>query len=218
MTLLDHAFAAAYDPLLRSAERAGLAQLRRDLLADLSGHVVEVGAGTGANIAHYGGEVTRLTLCEPSAPMADRLRARLAAPPAPTDVPSAPIEVLAAPAAALPFADGSVDAVVSTLVLCTVDDLGRTLDELARVLRPEGRLVLLEHVSGAGRTAALQRAVARPWRVMGRGCQLTRDPRAALAARGWDVDGLHDVRLPLPAPTRPGQIGMARPPRATPSA
>jgi SAM-dependent methyltransferase len=210
MTLLDRAFAAAYDPLLRSAERAGLAELRRELLAHLAGHVVEIGAGTGANVPHIGGEVTRLTLCEPSPPMADRLRARLGG--------SATLaEVVAAPAEALPFDDGSVDVVLSTLVLCTVDDLERTLDELARVLRPGGQLRLLEHVHGTGRTATLQRAVARPWRVVGRGCHLTRDPRAALAARGWDVSEVRDVQLPLPAPARPGQVGVARPPLTAPA-
>jgi ubiquinone/menaquinone biosynthesis C-methylase UbiE len=205
--LFERAFAAGYDRVLASAERAGLADRRRELLGDLSGEVVEIGAGTGANLEAYGPGVSHLTLLEPSEPMGRRLREHLA-----HAHPTAEVEVLSAPAEALPLADGSVDAVVSTLVLCTVDDLERTLAEVERVLRPGGRLVLLEHVAGEGRVATLQRVLRGPWRVIGQGCNLDRDPRAELAARGWDTSGIEDVRLPMPAPTRPGQAGVARPP------
>lgn len=205
MSLPERAFAAGYDRFLASAERAGLAQRRRELLGTLTGHVVEIGAGTGANLDAYGPDIDRLTLLEPSRPMADRLRRRAAA--------TSPVaEVLEAPGEALPLPDGSADAVVGVLVLCTVTDLDRTLAEVERVLAPGGRLVLLEHVAGTGRTAALQRVLARPWRVFGQGCHLRRDPRAALDARGWDTTDVTDVRLPMPAPTRPGQAGHALPP------
>lgn len=194
--------------MLEPAERAGLAHRRGELLGGLRGDVVEIGAGTGANLDAYGAGVRHLTLLEPSAPMARRLRDRAAADPR-------EIEVVSAPAEALPLPDASVDAVVSTLVLCTVDDLDRTLAEIERVLRPGGHLALLEHVTGDGATATLQRVLARPWRVIGQGCHLTRDPRAALAARGWDTSGIVDVTLPLPRPTRPGQVGHAIPPPRT---
>lgn len=206
MSLLDRAFAAGYDRCLASAERAGLARRRRELLGDLQGAVAELGAGTGANVPHYGPGVERLVLLEPSAPMARRLRARVAEQ-------GRDAEVLSAPGEALPLPDASVDAVVSTLVLCTVADVDRTLCEVERVLRPDGRLVLLEHVAGSGSTATLQRVLARPWRFIGRGCHLRRDPRAALAGRGWDTSRIEDVDLPLPAPTRPGQAGHAILPR-----
>lgn len=194
--------------MLAPVERAGLAQRRHDVLGELRGDVVEIGAGTGANLDVYGAGVRHLTLLEPSAPMADRLRDRAAA-----DLRD--IEVVSAPAEALPLPDASVDAVVSTLVLCTVGDLDRTLDEVERVLRPGGRLALLEHVAGDGTTATLQRVLARPWRIIGQGCHLTRDPRAALAARGWDTSAIADATLPLPKPTRPAQIGHATPPPRT---
>lgn len=209
MALLERAFAAGYDRVLASAERAGLARTRRDLLGDLRGEVVEIGAGTGANLEAYGPGVSRLTLLEPSQPMTRRLRQHLG-----DSHPDAPVEVLSAPAEALPLPDRSVDAAVSTLVLCTVSDLDRTLSEFERVLRPGGHLVLLEHVAGEAGTATLQRVLRGPWRVVGQGCNLDRDPRAALAARGWDISGIEDVRLPMPAPTRPGQTGIARPPAA----
>jgi ubiquinone/menaquinone biosynthesis C-methylase UbiE len=210
LSLTERVFAAGYDRFLASTERAGLAQRRRELLGELTGDVVEIGAGTGANLEAYGPGVDHVTLLEPSAPMARRLREHLA-----TCDHTFDAEVLSAPGEALPVADSSADALVSTLVLCTVEDLDRTLAEAERVLRPGGRLVLIEHVAGTDhRTATLQRVLARPWRVLGRGCQLRRDPRAALDARGWDTTHIADVRLPTPAPTRPGQVGHAFPPRA----
>ncbi len=205
--MMERAFAAGYDRVLASSERAGLARRRRELLGDLAGEVVEIGAGTGANLTAYGPRVERVTLLEPSAPMAERLRAHLAERDHGFEA-----TVLSAPGEAIPLAEGSVDAVVSTLVLCTVVDLDRTLTEIERVLRPGGRLVLLEHVGGAGTTATVQRLLGRPWRVIGQGCHLRRDPRAALAARGWDTVGIRDAQLPMPAPTRPGQVGVALPP------
>lgn len=207
MALLDRVFAAAYDPVLARAERAGLAACRRELLGDLRGHVVELGAGTGANLTHLGPQVERVTLCEPVAEMRDRLQRTVA------ERGAAQVEVVAAPAEALPLADASVDAVVSTLVLCTVDDLARTLDEAARVLRPGGQLVLLEHVAADGARARVQRGLEPAWKVFARGCHLTRDPRARLADAGWDVEGILDVDLPMPGPVRTGQVGCARPPR-----
>jgi ubiquinone/menaquinone biosynthesis C-methylase UbiE len=205
VALLDRLHAAWYDRVLAGAERAGLARRRRELLGDLHGHVVELGAGTGANLEAYGPAVTRLTLLEPSPAMADRLRARVAR----TTV-DGEVDVIAAPGEALPLADASADAVVTTLVLCTVGDVDRTLAEIERVLRPDGRLVLIEHVAAEDpRTRRLQRVLRRPWRVVGAGCHLDRDPRGALARRGWDVSGIHDERLPMPPPTRPGQVGTA---------
>lgn len=208
MDLLDRLFAAGYDPVLARAERAGLRALRRELLAPLSGHVVELGAGTGANLPHHPATVTHLTLYEPVPAMLTRLRRAADA----HAVDGRRTEVVAAPAEALPLADRSVDAVVSTLVLCTVDDLERTLAEIARVLRPDGQLALLEHVHGDGTLARVQRGLDPAWQVVARGCHLTRDPRAALAADGWDVRDVRDVGLPMPGPVRPGQVGWARRP------
>lgn len=202
MDLLDRLFAARYDPVMARAERAGLAQLRHDLLGGLRGDVVEIGAGTGGNLPHYGPEVSRLTLCEPTAAMLERLQRAVAGN-------TTPIEVVAAPGEALPLADRSVDVVVSTLVLCTVGDLTRTVAELTRVLRPGGRLALLEHVHAEGPRATAQRLLEPAWRVAARGCHLTRDPRSALAAAGYDISEVRDVRLPMPGPVRAGQVGVA---------
>jgi SAM-dependent methyltransferase len=201
--LLDRAFAAGYDPMLRGAERAGLAAIRDALLADLEGHVVELGAGTGANLDHLGPGIELLTALEPSAAMAERLRRHAA-----RTVDHA-VEVLEAPAEALPIATGSADAVVSTLVMCTVADQEQALAEARRVLRPGGRLVLLEHVRGDGATETVQRALDPVWHVVGRGCHLTRATRATVEDAGFDTAGLRDVQLPLPGPLRPGLVGVA---------
>jgi len=139
MSLRGKLFAMTYDRQMAKAERAGLRDLRRDLLAAASGQVLEIGGGTGANLPFYGPPVRSLTITEPEAPMVRRLErhAREQAPLA---------RVLRAPAEDLPFDDGAFDVVVSTLVLCGVSDQPRALRQIRRVLRPGGRLLFLEHV------------------------------------------------------------------------
>ena len=110
MSLYSHVFARVYDPFLALGERSGMRDLRRETLAAARGRVLEIGAGTGLNVKLYPGAVTAITLAEPDAPMAARLRRRVSGA-------SHPVEVLQAPAEQLPFADGSFDTVVSTLVL-----------------------------------------------------------------------------------------------------
>ncbi len=205
MGVLDRAFAAVYDPVLANAERAGLGAKRRELLSPLRGHVVEIGAGTGANLPHLGGGVEHLTLLEPTPEMAERLRVRASR----AASNGTRVEVLEAPAEALPVGDGQVDAVVSTLVLCSVDDLAGSLAEIRRVLRPGGRLVLLEHVAARGRAHRVQRLLEPAWRVAARGCHLTRDTGAALVDAGFDTAGIAPWRLPAGGPTGAAIAGSA---------
>ncbi len=165
--------AAIYDPLMRKVEEACLREWRADLLRDLSGSVLEVGAGTGANLPHYSQNLERLVLCEPDAHMRKRLQARTR------------WEVVDAAAESLPFPEGSFDAVVSTLVLCSVADPERALDEMRRVLRPGGRLVFLEHVAAEENSSRLkwQRRINPLWmRLMGN-CHLERRTGEAIAER-----------------------------------
>jgi ubiquinone/menaquinone biosynthesis C-methylase UbiE len=139
MTLRSRFFALTYDRQMAKVEKAGLGAYRERLLADAAGQVLEIGAGTGANLRLYGPAVESLTLTEPEMPMLRRLQ-RTAAQQAPTAT------VLRAPAEDLPFEDDSFDVAVSTLVLCGVDDQPRALRELRRVLRPGGQLLFIEHV------------------------------------------------------------------------
>ncbi|MFA9432072.1 class I SAM-dependent methyltransferase [Egicoccus sp. AB-alg2] len=199
---MQRVFAAVYDPALERVERRGLAALRRRLLGGLTGDVVEIGAGTGANLQHYGPGVTRVTAVEPSGPMADRLRRR-------AGTVAFEVATVEAPAERLPVADDSADAVVSTLVLCSVRDVAVAVAEARRVLRPGGRFVLLEHVAGTGRLLRVQRALEPVWTPLVGGCHLTRDPRPQLLAAGFDLTGVSATRLPMPALVAPGLVGDA---------
>jgi len=185
-------FAALYDRLVAPAERAGLDALRGQLLGELRGTVLEIGAGTGLNLRHYHG-VDRLIALEPDPAMVRRLRRRLAETP---EAP-APVEFLVAPAERLPLADGSLDAAVSTLTLCSVADPDRVLGEVRRVLRPGAPLVLIEHVrSRAAASAALQSLLTPVQQLFGGGCHLNRDTRAAIRRAGFDDGALADIDLP----------------------
>jgi ubiquinone/menaquinone biosynthesis C-methylase UbiE len=133
-------FAAIYDRALAACERDGLRDLRAELLASARGETLEIGAGTGHNLEHYPDSVARLVLAEPDPHMAKRLRPHAA------EARGDAVEVIEAPAESLPFDDESFDTVVSTLVLCTVESPARAANEAHRVLRPEGRLLLIEHV------------------------------------------------------------------------
>ncbi|MBF5043559.1 class I SAM-dependent methyltransferase [Aggregicoccus sp. 17bor-14] len=205
MPLLDAVFARLYDPMMASVERRGLARERARLLAGLSGDVVELGAGTGLNLPHYPASA-RLTLTEPTPEMAARLRARVE-----RERPGA--EVLLAPAEQLPLEDASADAVVSTLVLCTVADPQRALSEVRRVLRPGGRLLLFEHVATQGAWGRVQQLFEPVQHFCARGCHLTRDTRGELERAGFDTREVRDAELPGSPPLlRRAIAGSARRP------
>lgn len=200
-------FAAVYDRMMERAERAGLAERRAAVVSRARGRTLEIGAGTGHNLEHYTDAVTELILTEPDPHMAKRLRDRLAAdPPAPVSV-----EVVEAGAESLPLDDGSFDSIVSTLVLCTVPDQAAVLEELSRVLKPGGSLLLVEHVH-AGEGTALGRwqdRLERPWGWVSGGCHPNRRTQDALVASGFKTD-LEDGRFEkVPPLARPLVQGSA---------
>jgi ubiquinone/menaquinone biosynthesis C-methylase UbiE len=129
MGLRSRFFALTYDRFSKGSEEAGLAEMRRNLIAGASGDVLEIGGGTGANLGYYGAGVESLTVTEPEPPMLKRLERK-------AREQNSQATVLRAPAEDLPFLDASFDMVVSTLVLCGVDDQPRVVRELRRVLRP----------------------------------------------------------------------------------
>ena len=199
-------FATLYDRMLSGTERAGLRDMRVELLAEARGRTLELGAGTGLNLAHYTDAVTELMLTEPDPYMAQRLRKRL------DDEPPAAgrVEVVEAPAEKLPFEDQSFDSVVSTLVLCSVEAPAAATGEIARVLKPDGRLLYLEHVrSGDPGLARWQDRLERPWGWLGAGCHPNRDTVAQLEAAGLETELVRD-RLPkVPPIVRPMVRGSA---------
>ena len=195
-------FAALYDLLGRRAERGPLGARRRELLREASGRVLELGAGTGANLPHYPA-LERLTMTEPDGAMRRRLAPRAAGAPFPVDL-------LDAPAEALPVASGGVDAVVSTFVLCTVDDPARALAEARRVLRPGGRLLFMEHVRGEGRAGRRQDRIEGVWSRLCAGCHPNRDTVAAIRRAEFDVAELRRLDDVPAAPwARPVVAGVA---------
>lgn len=197
-------FAAVYERAIADSEEAGMRERRRRLIAGARGRTVELGAGTGLNFAHYPEAVDELIMTEPFPPMARQLRER--AGPGAT--------VIETPADRLPLPDGSADTVVSTLVLCTVDDVPATLAEVARVLRPGGRLLFAEHVrSDDPKTARWQDRLEGPWKFVGHGCRCNRDTLAAIADSPLEVEAVEHDRIPKAAPiVRPLIVGSARRP------
>ncbi len=176
--------APIYDPFMRAAEEACLRDWRRALLAEAEGAALEIGAGTGANLAFYPRAVERVVAAEPDALMSKRLRKKLAEHPDPR------VDVVDAGAERLPFADASFDTVVSTLVLCTVPDERAALAELRRVLRPGGRFLFLEHVAAVDRPSRLrwQRRVEPIWKRFAGGCHLTRRTDEAIERAGFRIE------------------------------
>ncbi len=203
MSLRTRFFAMTYDRSSARVEKAGLRELRRSALVDAGGDVLEIGGGTGANLPHYGPGVASLTITEPEPPMLRRLEKHVR-----EQRPEA--RVLRAPAEDLPFDDGSFDTVVSTLVLCGVDDQPRALREIRRVLRPGGRLIFLEHVRSddpklartQDRMNGINRFVV--------GCECNRPTLDSIEAEGFEVRALQRTTMQkVPRFVRPLIVGRA---------
>jgi ubiquinone/menaquinone biosynthesis C-methylase UbiE len=204
MGLWNKAFAAGYDRFMAGSERDCFAAHRKELLAGAEGDVIEIGGGTGANLALYHGRLRSLTVTEPERPMIARLERRAEAlQPGAT--------VLRAPAEDLPFEDDSFDVAVSTLVLCTVDDQPRTLRELRRVLRPGGRLLFMEHVRSEDEKLARWQDRLMPLNArLLCGCHPNRPTLDGIRDAGFEVTQLeHDTIPHAPPFVRPLIVGVA---------
>jgi ubiquinone/menaquinone biosynthesis C-methylase UbiE len=187
-------FARGYEFFLRQSEEAGLSRMRAELLAEARGRTLEVGAGTGLNFAHYPDAVSELVLTEPFAPMANQLREKVAAS-------GRSAEVVEAPGETLPFEDDSFDTAALTLVLCTTPDPEAVLREIARVLRPGGRFLFLEHVRAE--EPGLEKWQDRlhgPWYAFGHGCHCNRDTLATLEASPLEVERAERGTIPKAVP------------------
>lgn len=175
----DHVFAALYDRMMRGGEERSMGKRRGQLIANAHGRTLEIGAGTGANIRHYPEGLEELILAEPFEPMRRRMERKLSQS-------GRSARTLSAPAEAIPLEDASVDTVVSTLVLCTVDLPDLALAEAARVLREGGQLLFIEHVrSHSPRVSRWQDRLEGPWRRFGAGCRCNRDTLASIAGAGF---------------------------------
>ena len=204
MGLWGQVFAAGYDRWMASTEKECLSLHRAGLLANVLGRVLEIGGGTGANLEFYDRRVAELVIAEPREPMTRRLERKLRAYPIPT-------RVIRAPAEELPVESETFDWVVSTLVLCTVEDPLRALGEVRRVLKPTGRLLFIEHVrSEDPKLARWQDRLRAPWALFGYGCQCNRATTDTMRAAGFSVTELHRGDLAKAVPiVRPFAVGTA---------
>jgi ubiquinone/menaquinone biosynthesis C-methylase UbiE len=199
-------FAATYDRQMKKVEKAGLTALRQTLLAQAAGTVLEVGGGTGSNLAHYPPAVMSLTITEPEIPMFKRLERKVRAQ-------SPGTTVLRAPAEDLPFEDDTFDVVVSTLVLCGVDDQPRAVREIRRVLRPEGRLLFLEHVRSEDPKAAKHQDRINWLNQLVVCCDCNRPTLDTIRDSGFSITALEHTILPkVPSFVGPTIVGTATAP------
>lgn len=197
--------ARIYDPFLYVGEVAGMRAARKALLEQATGRVVEVGAGTGLNVAHYPPAARELILVEPEPAMRTGLERRVRR----SDRQAVIVD---AAAERLPFADRSVDTVVSTLVLCTVEHPDRALAEIARVLRPGGQLLFIEHVRAESPGLAWwQDRLQGPWRQFAGGCRCNRATVQLIRACGFEVQAGTASWRAMPPIVRPLMSGRAQP-------
>ena len=203
MSLRKKIFAAIYDPMSRASEEAGMREMRDGLLAEAGGSVLEIGAGTGANLAHYCDKVESLVCTEPEPAMLRRLQRK-------ASEEASLAKILQAPAEDLPFEDDSFDTVVSTLVLCGVDDQRQALREIRRVLRPGGHLLFIEHVRADDPKLAKTQDRLNGLNKFLVGCECNRPTLDTIKAEGFEVDDLEQTTLnKVPKFVRPAIVGAA---------
>jgi ubiquinone/menaquinone biosynthesis C-methylase UbiE len=189
-TTNHHIFASMYERLSRSApERSFMEPLRKEIMGQAHGIVLEIGAGTGLNFALYDPErVERVEAVEPDTAMLRYARERLKKARVPITLTQAPVE-------ALPFADETFDSAVATLVFCSVTDPLRGLSEIRRVLKPGGTLLLIEHVRAQGAfTRRLQDIITPVTKRVAGNCHWNRDTQRSVIDSGFQVEDRRDIR------------------------
>lgn len=188
MALLDRAFAASYDRITAPIERRWLAEARHQLLSGLTGRVLEIGAGTGANFRYYPPHA-QVTAVEPSPHFLRRARIKLAEA-------QATIELRQADAQVLPFGDDMFGAAVATLVFCSIPDPARALEEIRRVSVAGAPLLLIEHVRARTAGGQLMQNLWNPCqKTLGRGCHLNRDTAATVRTAGFQVEEVRELAV-----------------------
>jgi ubiquinone/menaquinone biosynthesis C-methylase UbiE len=184
-------FAATYDCINQWEERRVLGPIRERLLAGVTGRVLDLGAGTGANFRCLR-TASEVVAAEPDPYMLERARKR-------ARQMGLEVAFFPSPAEALPFADHSFDTVVTTLVLCTVTDPGRALAEARRVLKPGGTFRFVEHVRADGWKGHALDLVTPVWQQLGAGCHPNRRTGEAIRAAGFELVEFEERALgPIP--------------------
>lgn len=198
--------AKVYDKIMQDAEDKGLRDWRQQLLQNISGDVLELGCGTGANLEFYPETVKRLVLIEPNVHMRKKLQAKI------SSTKQTNIELLNDKAESISLPDASLDAVVCTLVLCSVKHLDKTLSEIYRVLRPQGKFFFIEHVAATNNIKRYkwQRRLAFLWKFIAAGCHITRRTEDAITQAGFKIVEIDRQSMRgVPAIVRPSIRGIA---------
>lgn len=206
----DHPFFARLWTVMSAHESALMRKLRRENLAGLSGRVLEVGAGTGTNFAFYPDTVEQVVALEPEVRLAPVARQAAATAPVPVTVIESTIETLPD--------EGSFDAVVCSLVLCSVEDPDAVLRQLNSVLKPGGELRYFEHVASGGWRGGLQRlADATVWPRIAANCHTHRNTERAIGAAGFAVTtARHQSTFPAWVPMPVSEVALGRAVKASP--
>ncbi|MGP4047337.1 class I SAM-dependent methyltransferase [Streptomyces sp. 2A115] len=207
---VHHPVFARFYARISVASEPTIAAHRDELLAGLSGRVIEIGAGNGLNFAHYPSTVSEVVAIEPE----HGLRQLAVTAALRSDV---PVDVVPGVAEALPVKSEAFDAAVVSLVLCSVRDVPRALSEIRRVLRPGGELRFFEHGKGGGSAMALgQRVLDRTvWPLLFGGCHVSRDPIGAIRDAGYELGPYRRQLVPekgLRMPSSYCVLGTARRP------
>ena len=174
-------FSKMYDPVMRPFEKRRIGNIRRKLVSNQQGRILEIGSGTGANFPYYQ-EADKIIAIEPDEAMRERSEAKV-------DEASVPIELVDASAEQLPFEDDSFDAVVGTLVLCSIPNLDQALQEIKRVAKDGRPIVFLEHVRlDQPMIGRIQDVVTPMWKRLCDGCHLNRNTLEIIKQNGLSID------------------------------
>ena len=206
--LNERFFAWYYPKLIGLSERAGQAEVRRELLLEAAGRTLEIGAGSGANVPHYTERVSELVLSDPSPQMRGQLRELLDTDPPPVGS----WELAELSGERLPFEDASFDTVVGGFIMCSIPDPEAAIAEIARVLRPGGRYIFLEHVHAGEGTALgrFQDLIEIPHRYVAAGCHPNRHTGELIERSPLRVERLERGEMPKALPSvRPTIRGSA---------
>jgi len=195
-----------YDRIMSDAEKKGLQDWRKTLLSNLSGNVLELGCGTGANLEFYPATVHHLVCAEPCRHMQKQLQIKLAS------YKQLEVTILDYDGNTLPMPDASVDAVVSTLVLCSVSNPTQMLSEIYRVLKPNAKLVFIEHVAAVNNPKRFkwQKRLEPFWKMIAGGCRLTRHTEQTIIQAGFQLQEITRGSMRgVPPIVRPSIRGIA---------
>lgn len=195
MSLCQRMIAGLHQPIMRQYERY-IADRKKSLFANLPETILEIGPGVGSNLSYLPTGANWIG-CEPNRHMHAQLLAKA------DSLSLGSVKILSDSAEALPVDDDSVDAVICTLVLCSVTNVRQSLAEIVRVLKPGGRFFFIEHVAAPPRTwtSRLQSIMHYPWRLAADGCHTNRETSKLIAAGGFAKE--HEEHFSVPSPMLP---------------